>query len=186
MSSELPSFGSSTPGKLGSLAQSARLKNLNQAKGTLIAIGILTIVINGIQLIGLRDAMKQEINNMVEAERAKAHAQGMELTVDSAKLEAAQETGMRVAYLIAYSVIGLGILFVVFGLIVKTFPVPITIISLVLYLGATAIFAYLAPETIVAGIIFKVIIVIGLAKAIQSAVAYESDRRVAATSAGSA
>jgi predicted RND superfamily exporter protein len=57
--------------------------------------------------------------------------------------------------------------------------VPITIISLVLYLGATAIFAYLAPETIAAGIIIKVIIIIGLAKAIQAAIAYENDRRVA-------
>jgi hypothetical protein len=179
VNSDLPNLGSSGSGQLGSLAQSARLKNLNQAKGTLIAIGILTIVVNGIQLFGLRDAMKTEVNKMVEAERAKARAQGMELVIDQAKLQEAEESGTRVAYLIAYSVIGLGVLFVIFGFIVKKFPVPITIISLVLYLGATAIFAYLAPETIAAGIIIKVIIIIGLAKAIQAAIAYENDRRVA-------
>jgi hypothetical protein len=184
VSSELPNLGSSASGQLGSLAQSARLKNLNQARGTLIAIGILTIVVNGIQLFALRDMVKTEVNKMVETERAKARAQGMELMIDEAKLKEAVEAGTRVGYLIAYSVIALGVLFVIFGLIVKKFPVPITIISLVLYLGATAIFAFLSPETIAAGLIVKVIIIAGLAKAIQSAIAYESDRQVTDIKAG--
>jgi hypothetical protein len=41
--------------KLGSLAQSARGKQLNQARGILIVIGILTIVVNGIFLALARE-----------------------------------------------------------------------------------------------------------------------------------
>jgi predicted RND superfamily exporter protein len=159
------------------------MKSLNQARGTLIAIGVLTILVNGFQLIGLRDAVNAEINKAIQAQQAKARAQGMQWVVDPAKLDEARDAGMRVAYLIMYSVIGLGVLFVIFGLVVKSYPVPITITSLVLYLGATAIFAYLSPETLMAGIFIKVIIIIGLAKAIQAAIAYESERRVAAIKA---
>jgi hypothetical protein len=183
MSSDLPSLASSGSGNLGSLAQSARLKKLNQARGVLIAIGILTIAVNAFQLIGLREQMRVEINKLVEAERAKARAQGMEFIVDQAKLEQAQESGMRIAYLIQYSVIGLGVLFIIFGLTLKSYPVPISVTSLILYVGATAIFAYLAPETLVAGLIIKVIIIIGLINAVQAAIAYESDRRKTTPSA---
>ncbi len=73
-----------------------------------------------------------------------------------------------------------------FGLLVYTIPIPATIISLVLYIGATAIFAYLAPETLLQGVIFKVLIIAGLIKAVQSAIAYDNDRKNAAKSGAAA
>ena len=71
--------------------------------------------------------------------------------------------------------LALGALFIVLGLMVKSYPVPITILSLVLYVAATLAFAALDPQTIVQGFIFKIIIVVALVKAIQAALAYQRD-----------
>jgi hypothetical protein len=72
----------------------------------------------------------------------------------------------------------LGVIFVVCGIIIKAFPVPVTIISLVLYVLAAVGFGILHPPSLAAGLIIKVIIVIALAKAIQSAVAYEKEAQL--------
>ena len=125
--------------------------------------------------------MQDQINKLVDVQKAKAQARGMQFIVDQAKLDRARDSALRVGYLIGYTVIALGALFILFGLIVKRYPLPITIISLVLYLGATAVFAYLLPETLYAGFIIKIIVIVALAKAVQSAIAYESERRVAAS-----
>ena len=83
------------------------------------------------------------------------------------------------ALLISYAVTGvvvfLGVLFVIFGLVVKRFPVPITVTALVLYVAAVGAFALADPTTLGQGIIFKVIVVVSLAKAIQAEVAYQRE-----------
>jgi predicted RND superfamily exporter protein len=149
-----------SPG-LGSLAQSARFKHLKQARNILLAIGVLTILVNGFLLANVRNEAKHVIGGM--------HG-------DPAQIQRLEDHVVRVGAVIYGAVIFLGILFVVFGLIVKFYPVPITIISLILYVGAAAIFAVLDPTSLAHGAIFKVIIIIGLAKAIQSAVAFERER----------
>ena len=90
----------------------------------------------------------------------------------------ASEQFRQTVTLFGYLVYGLpaflGLLFVVFGLIIKKFPVPITIISLVLYVLATAAFALLSPMTLAQGIIMKVIIIFALVRAIKAAYAYQA------------
>jgi hypothetical protein len=76
----------------------------------------------------------------------------------------------------------LGMLFFIFGLFVQKYPIPITITSLVLYVLATLIFALINPLTITGGIIFKVIIVFALVRAIKAAFAYDSETRKAGLS----
>jgi hypothetical protein len=68
----------------------------------------------------------------------------------------------------------MGLLFVIFGVIIYRFPVFITVTSLVLYVLATAAFAYLAPETLAKGLIIKILIIFGLFRAIGAARAYQS------------
>lgn len=81
--------------------------------------------------------------------------------------------------------IAVGALFVFLGLLVKKFPVPVTILGLVLYIGSFVIdfaigYTYVGEEafkSIGSGIWLKIVIIIGLVKSIQAAIAYEKERR---------
>jgi hypothetical protein len=158
--------------KLGSLAQAARGKKLGEARGILLFIGILTIIANGVLLALARDQIKKEIDKEV----LKA---GGPANVDPAQVKQAEDQAFALVALVNGVAIGLGVLFVVFGIIVKRFPVPITIISLVLYIGAGLGFAALNPASLAQGLIIKIIIVVALIRSIQAALAYEREEREA-------
>src|SRR5262249_15763410 len=144
------SLGPLNPRKsgLGSLAQSARSKKLNQARWLLIIIGGITIVFNAILIATLR-------------------SQGFD------------DQTVRLNTIVGIFTIVLGAVFVFLGIIVHAFPVAATVIALVLYVGATAIFGVLNPEFFVRGIIFKVIIIVGLSQGIVAAVAYQKEQNAA-------
>lgn len=74
-----------------------------------------------------------------------------------------------------------GVVFIVLGVLIYRFPLPVTILSLVLYifvslidLGLAAVFE---PARMTWGLIWKIIFIIALASSIKSAVAYEKERR---------
>jgi hypothetical protein len=157
--------------RLGSLAQSARSKQLNTARGILIAIGILTVLVNGIQLAMARDLVKKEMDKAIQAQM------GPGQRVDPAERERIENTQIFFVQLVCGGLIFLGVLFVIFGLIIKLFPVPVTVTSLVLYVGITVVFAVLDPASLGAGLIIKILIVVALVKAIQSAIAYQKAQR---------
>src|SRR5271168_3111216 len=104
-------------GSLGSLAQSARLKHLKTARWVLIVIGVLTILLNGFLLATAREQLMNEVKkqNMVIVDQA------------------AFEKGLTVLRLIYVVPLVLGVVFIVLGIMVKTYPVPMTILGLVLY-----------------------------------------------------
>lgn len=91
------------------------------------------------------------------------------------------QQALNKAYNIMYVVSGgyvlLSILYIVFGLKVKNYPVPITITALVLFVGLLLVVAAIEPKTLVQGIILKGIVIVGLAKSIQAAIAYEAERK---------
>lgn len=156
--------------RLGSLAQSAREKKLKQVRGLLIVVGVLTIGVNVFHLISFH------------AEVDKARGQ-----FDPQKLESL----VRMVDLASGIAIALGVLFVIFGLVIYRYPVAITVTSLVLYVGAQVIFmawglaiakeAGIKPETVLMeGMIFKIIIIVALASAIKTAVAYQKEQQAAA------
>src|SRR5262245_32210373 len=138
------SLGSSSGG-LGSLAQSSRSKQLKQARGVLIAIGVLTIGVNAFFAF----SMRSQVKTALEAEVQKAQGQGM--VVDRGKLQQVEESAVRFGYMLAAVFIALGVVFVVFGLIVQKYPVPITVTSLVLYVGAVAVTGWLDSTTLLQG-----------------------------------
>ena len=133
--------------KLGSLSQAVRSKKLNEIRNTLLAIGILTILVNGVFFVINREVIQK-----------------------------APPTTQLVVFLLYGVGIGLGILFVAFGLIVKRFPVPVTIISLALYVGAMLGFGAIEPSTLGQGIVFRLFVIFFLAKGIMTALAYEKER----------
>jgi hypothetical protein len=157
---EPPANAASLP-SLGSLAQAARQKSLRQARGLLIIIGLLTAGVNIVMVFTMREQIRAEV--------AKVQAQGN--LVDHQAVEAIVRGGQ----VLAGGFVLMGIVFVALGLAVKAYPVPITVTAFVLYVGSAVVMALLDPEQIGRGLIFKIIIVVALVKAIQAAVAYQRE-----------
>jgi hypothetical protein len=163
------------PPRLGSLAQKARSKQLNQARGILIAIGVLTIVVNGIQVALIRSEVQKEYDKQIAA------AGGIgRVGLTPAQVQDMVDRDVSLNYVFLGIFLGLGVLFVIFGIIIHSFPVPVTILSLVLYLLGAVVSAFIDPKTLAAGLVIKIIIVVGLVKAIQAALAYEREKRESA------
>lgn len=156
---------------LGSLAQSARKGHLKTARGIMFFVGVLTLLINGGLLLGAESMVESEINQEVR----KLQAQGMEF--DPAELAKLKESAVRETQLVSGAAAGIGVIFCVLGALVYKIPVPATVLALVLYVGAAAVFGMLDPSTLAKGLIVKIIIVVALVKAVNSAIAYEREQR---------
>jgi len=155
--------------KLGSLGQSARKGTLKQARGIMIAIGILTILANGFFFFMIPSQIEAEIK------KAGPNARINHDVVNQIKIRNQVITGAAVA---------IGVVFVILGICVYKAPVACTVSALVIYLAAHIIFLIIAgaPEIILQGIIIKIIIVVGLAKAVQAAIAYQRRESMTAES----
>jgi predicted PurR-regulated permease PerM len=176
--STLPESGSlgNMTDDLGSLAQSARTKQLKTARGILYFVGILTMVVNGALFI----FADKFVDWQIEKELAPARAQHQMINqqiVQQIRDRAIRsvELGCGIAFLI-------GIVFIICAVMVYTYPVASTVTSLVLYLGAAAGYGVIDPTTLLQGWWVKILIVVGLFKAVQAALAYESERKAAAAS----
>jgi hypothetical protein len=161
----LPSLSSGS----SSLAQSARLKQLNTARVILILVGLLTIGVNLFQYF----AVERLVNAQIDKEVNDVRRQGMD--VDQAKVEELRASAIGSVKLFAIGLVGVGLVFLVGAALIKLYPVPVTIISLVLYVGCAVIFGVMDPETIAQGILIKILIVVGLVKAVSAALAYQKE-----------
>jgi predicted Zn finger-like uncharacterized protein len=150
--------------RLKSLAQSARGGQLTTARRILIIIGVLYVLIH----VGLLFLVRGQIE--LELRRQGA-----------GNLPPAEMNGI---VLFAYAILSLfalmGVVFIVLGILVKRYPVPCTVGGMVIYLLGVVGNMVLEPRSLVQGVIFKVIIIGCLIKAIQAAIAYERERRSAA------
>jgi hypothetical protein len=148
-----------SPAPLGSLAQAARTNELKQARGILIAIVVLTMAVNGFLLFNLPNEIHQTLQQQ---------------PLDPAEVEQVRRELTVYGYLLYGLPALLGLLFVVFGVIIKRFPVFITVTSLVLYVLSMAIFGYLDPTTLARGLIIKIIFIVALARSVQAALAFRA------------
>lgn len=155
---------------LGSLAQSARSKNLSTARWVLIIVGVLTCGVNLLMLVNVAN----EADRAIEAERVKA---GPGAFIDPVKGKEVKETIIRFGQLLYGGSIVLGLVFIGLGLAVYQIPVAATVLGLILYIGGNLAFAALDPSNLARGLIVKIIIIVALVKAVQAAVAYERERR---------
>lgn len=161
-------------GGLGSLAQSARKKELKSARWILIVIGILTIVVN----VGFVASARSIVDKEIDAELQSIRLQGM--VVDEAEVERVRESSLRSVVVANGIAIGIGVLYILFGILVYRWPAPITIASLVIYIGSAAAYGVIDPTTLSRGWIVKIFIVAGLFKAVQAAIASEKEKDDAA------
>lgn len=158
-----------TTSGLGSLTQSARTGQLKTARGILIAIGVLTVVVNGIFLFLAEEQVNTEVRKLQQ--------QGLQVDM------AAVQQAVLLTRIVNGSAAALGVVFIILGLIVYRAPVMATVTGLVLYVGATAAFGLMDPATLLSGVIIKIIIVVGLFKAVQAAFAYQREQRAAEAAA---
>jgi hypothetical protein len=168
--SGLPSLAG--PSGLGNLAQSARSQQLKSARGTMIAIGLLTIVVNVI----FYAMVAGQVQDAIDAEIKKLPV-GM--VANPVKVAEIRDRAVRSAHLIHGAFVLVGFAFLGCAALVDKMPVPATITALCLYLGGTAIFAMLDPSSIGSGIIIKIIIIVALVKAVQAAIAYQKEESAA-------
>jgi hypothetical protein len=161
----------------GSLAQSARTKQLKQAKLILWFVGILTLAMNGFMLFNAR----HELDTEVERELA---ASGVSLATieklpEAQRMNFEQERSAALGKvrLIYGGAVALGLIFIVCALMVDRKPVAATVTGLVLYLGGNAAFAAVDPANLARGAIMKILIIIGLVSAVKAALAVERERK---------
>jgi hypothetical protein len=163
----------STTAGLGDLAQVARTKQLKTARGVLYFVGILTVLVN----LGFCVFADKLVDSQIEQELKGIRAQGME--VDDTALAEFRENAISSTRLANGIGVVLGVVFIACGALVYRYPVPATILSLVLYIGSAAAYGVFDPTTLARGWFIKIIVVVALFKAIQAALAYENERKQA-------
>lgn len=165
---ELPSLAGGGESGLSSLAQSAREKQINTARAILFIIGALTIVANIIFLF----VAQGQIDDLIRKAGADPRnvPPQMQLQVSAIRL---------LNYCISGGFALMGVVFIVLGALVRKYPVPCTITSLVLYIAGGIVTALIDPTSIGAGWLLKIIIIVALVKAIQAALASEREKREA-------
>jgi hypothetical protein len=156
---------------LGSLGQEARLKNLNTARWILIVVGLMTIAAYAFQYTTIEKVLDEELAKELQKQGI-ARDQ-----LDQAAFNDARASAINTARLLCIISIGLGVAYFLLGLLVKQYPVPMTITGLALYVGAGLVSLVLDPEYALRGIVIKVIIVVALVKSVQAALAYEKERK---------
>jgi hypothetical protein len=162
--SSLPSFST---GGAGSLAQSARLKELKSARRILFVLGGLLIVFCGIAFPFVNEFVRAQLDE----EARQLTQKGM--VINQAKLTEIKEAQVRAVQIGLLAQIGIGVLYVVLGLLVNKFPVPATVTALVVYIGVNVAVAVHDSSQLATGWWIKLIVVIALAKAVQAAIAYQ-------------
>lgn len=156
--------------ELGSLSQSARKSSLKGARGILIFLGAATMLAN----LALVIFAESYADSIIENERRNLPP-GMVL--DPAAVEVARADIIKAVRVSGLGFAAVGVLFLIGAVKIYDYPVPITVISLVLYLGGNAVTAMFDPAMVAQGFILKIIIIVALGKAISTALAYERERK---------
>ena len=143
------------------------MKQLKVARNILIGVGILTILINAAQFAIIDKMVEEGLNKQV----AKLPPG---FVVDPVKFAQVKQSAVKIARMILGGIVGVGVLYVVFGLIIYKYPVPVTITGLTIYVGLTVILAIYGDYTpVVLGI--RIVVIVSLVKAVQAAIAYKRD-----------
>ena len=144
---------SSNDNQLGSLAQSTREADLGKTRNILIVIGVLTLALNGFMFGNAENEVRQIGLNGPDFDRVVGI--------------------VRIIYGVG---LAMGAFFLFAGIFLKSMPVPLTILSLIIYVGGIAGFGFLDPTSLLQGIVVKVIVIAALGKSVQTAMAYQREK----------
>lgn len=170
-------FGSQSG--MRNLAQEARKQQLRKARWILIVLGVLQLIAGLFFVLGARAMVKAQF----EKELAPLKAQGQ--IVDEQKLQELEDSATKATQLLNLGGILGGISFIFLGLLVYRFPIACTVTGLLLYIGLFAGFAFISfmgdgdGSVFVRGWLIRLLVIVGLFKAIQAALAYEKEKKAA-------
>jgi len=139
---------------LSNLGQAARLKKIHSARNLLIVVGILQIGFSILELTVLLP------NQIAEIRRQPG------MVVD--------EAAVNLLRMVIMGFVGAGIAFVVMGLVVKQYPLPISISAMIVFIGIILVSAAINPATLAQGWILKIIFISCIVSAIKAASAYQN------------
>lgn len=135
----------------------------------LLFVGILTLALNGFLFSQAEGEVQVELDKQIKALPAGQVA-------DPDKVAELKDEWVRATKAIYGGGIAFGLAFVVLGVIVSKHPVPCTIGGLVLYIGGYAVFGYLNPASLTQGLLVKALIIGGLFKSMQAAIAHQKEQ----------
>jgi hypothetical protein len=169
---EGPQTGASS---LGSLAQSARGSQLKVARAILLFVGLITFGVNAVAFANAEANVEAAFGE--ELAKANTIGGGPFRVLQFRRGRYLEQVG-RIVRSVRLATGGgalLGLVFIGCGLGVRRYPVPATVAGLVLYIGGSAIFLYIDPETNLrpVALVMKLIIVFALFKAVRAAVHYQ-------------
>lgn len=173
--------------KLGSLAQKARGQKLRQVRIIFFIIGVLTIVANLFDITQIRPNFQKAVQKEIQAKGGPGMVQ-----VDRALLQKEEDNAFFLGCALDSVFIFTGVIFLLLGALIYRFPVPATVIGLVLYVvtfGVGLLIVVTLGEAeaiglfVSRGLIFRICFIIALIASIKSAVAYENERRAEIESA---
>lgn len=151
--------------KLGNLGQAARGNQLRLARGIMLFVGILSMLVNGFQFVTLQQQIDKEVMEVRQ--------QGLEIDQNAL---AGVKSRAQLVFGVAFAI---GLLFVLLAIMVYQFPVPCTLSATIVYIVAIIGFGILDPMTLMQGVVVKVLIIAGLIKSVKSAYAYEAEKKAA-------
>lgn len=142
--------------------QAIYTKELKSARTILIIVGVIQVIFGIYYLTQVRETFD-------EAAAAEVKAMGPGYTLDPALLEQAWLDSKGKMYAASAVPLLLAVFFFVMAALVYKRPVGITLASLIVFVLAHVADAVVDPATIVKGILIKIIFVVILLKAYQSA-----------------
>jgi hypothetical protein len=160
---------------MNSLSQAARKKQLHIARNILIFLGVVKLAVNAY----FYATIDVKVNQVIQQQTQQALKQGK--IMNAAEIAEATHKAAFVERIIWGGAGSLGVVFIFLGLFVKKYPVPMTVLSLLLYLISTAIFGILDPMSLMEVLFFKIFAVAALIKSIHAAIAYQRAESVLGT-----
>jgi hypothetical protein len=135
----------------------------------MLVIGVLTLLANGIFFAMAESSVQEELDKEI----AKLPPGSV---VDPVKLQGIKSQAVRETRLVNGGGIVVGLLFIGCATMVMTQPVVATVVALGLYIAATAVFGLLNPASLGTGLFIKIIVIVGLVRAVQAAVAHQKEQ----------
>jgi hypothetical protein len=152
---------------MASLSQAARKKQLRIARNILFLLGVVKIVISAYFFSTIDAKVNENVQQQVQHALQRGKIMGKE------EIAQATERAKNIERIIWGVAGAMGGVFVFFGLMVKRYPVPITVSSLLLYLLTTAVFGIIEPLSLMEVLFFKIFAVFALMRSVQAAFAYQ-------------
>jgi hypothetical protein len=139
-------------------------KHLSGARWMFVIIGLIWIAMYGYQF----SQAEKEVQQLFKQDRDMAGLQGEE------RAEAVA-TVLLITRGIYVALGSVGLLFILLGIFVYQYPRFCTVTGMVVYLLTIGLALLLNPQSILSGIVVKILVIVGLYRSIQGAYAYHEE-----------